>query len=47
MAKVYLDTMVFAYWIEDSPQYGNQVKALIDELVAREHIICTSVLHSR
>lgn len=44
MSRIYWDTMLFVYWVEDHPGFAPRVQALIDSMAAREDALCTSVL---
>ncbi len=42
MSRVYWDTMLFVYWLEDHVEYGKQVEAIYERMTIRGDILCTS-----
>jgi predicted nucleic acid-binding protein len=44
MTKVFWDTMLFIYLLEDSPVYGERVATLARRIEARGDVLCTSAL---
>jgi predicted nucleic acid-binding protein len=43
LRRVYWDTMVFAYWLEGNPQFARRVRAILNSMVLRQDILCTSL----
>ena len=43
MSRIYWDTMLFVYWIEEHPKYAARVGELHQKMVARGDTLCTSV----
>jgi predicted nucleic acid-binding protein len=43
VTRVYWDSMLFIYLLEKHPVYGRQVMRLYDEMLDRNHTLCTSV----
>jgi uncharacterized protein len=44
VTRIYWDTMLFVYWLEEHPEYGDRIEYLMDQISRRGHTICTSVL---
>ncbi len=42
MSRIYWDSMVFIYWLEDSPVFANRVAALHDRMRERQDELITS-----
>jgi uncharacterized protein len=42
MSRIYWDTMLFVYWIEDHPRYASRVRHLLEKIKERHDQICTS-----
>jgi predicted nucleic acid-binding protein len=42
MSRIYWDTMLFVYWMEDHPQYGRRVQAIHRKMEERGDILCAS-----
>ena len=42
MSRVYWDTMLFIYWLEDHPRYGNRVQQIFERMRDRQDELCTS-----
>jgi predicted nucleic acid-binding protein len=42
MSRIYWDTMLFVYWIEDHPRYAKRVRHLLDKMKQRQDQLCTS-----
>lgn len=42
MSRVYWDTMLFVYWIEDHPRYAKRMRQLLEKMEARQDQLCTS-----
>jgi predicted nucleic acid-binding protein len=42
MSRVYWDTMLFIYWLEDHPRHAVRVKAIYDGMEKRGDTLCTS-----
>ena len=42
MSRIYWDTMLFVYWIEDHPRYAKLVRQLLLKTEERQDQLCTS-----
>lgn len=42
MSRIYWDTMLFIYWLEDHPRYGPRVQEILQRMSARKDQLCTS-----
>jgi uncharacterized protein len=42
MSRIYWDTMLFIYWLEDHPQYSDRVQRIFDRMRKRQDQLCTS-----
>jgi predicted nucleic acid-binding protein len=42
MSRIYWDTMLFVYWIEDHPRYARTVRRLLEKMQSRHDQLCTS-----
>jgi len=42
MSRIYWDTMLFVYWIEDHPRYARRVRQLLEKMKVRQDQLCTS-----
>ena len=42
MSRIYWDTMLFVYWLEDHPEHAAKVRAIFDRMQARQDILHTS-----
>ena len=42
MSRIYWDTMLFIYWLEDHPRYGDRVRQIFDRMRDRQDQLCTS-----
>ncbi len=42
MSRIYWDTMLFVYWIEDHPRYARTVRRLLETMRSRHDQLCTS-----
>jgi predicted nucleic acid-binding protein len=42
MSKIYWDTMLFVYWIEEHPHYAERVLQILEKMRARRDHLCTS-----
>ncbi len=42
MSRIYWDTMLFIYWLEDHPRYGGRVQQIFDRMQDRQDQLCTS-----
>ena len=44
MSRVFWDTMLFVYWIEDHPLFGPRVREIFSSMQERHDFLCTSAL---
>jgi uncharacterized protein len=44
MSRIYWDTMLFIYWLEDHPRYSARVQEILQKMAARKDQLCTSSL---
>ncbi len=42
MSRVYWDTMLFVYWVEDNPHYAGRILQVIENMNVRRDHLCTS-----
>lgn len=42
MSRIYWDSMLFIYWIEDHPKYARRISHILDRITQRNDILCTS-----
>jgi uncharacterized protein len=42
MSRIYWDTMLFIYWLEDHPRYGARVQQIFERMQDRRDQLCTS-----
>lgn len=42
MSRIYWDTMLFVYWIEDDPRYAKIIRELLLKMEKRRDQLCTS-----
>jgi predicted nucleic acid-binding protein len=42
MSRIYWDTMLFIYWMEDHPRYGERVQQIFERMRDRRDQLCTS-----
>lgn len=42
MSRIYWDTMLFIYWLEDHPRYGGRVQQIFERMRDRQDQLCTS-----
>ena len=42
MSRIYWDTMLFVYWLEDHPQQAPKVKRIFEKMEKRSDVLCTS-----
>lgn len=42
MSRIYWDTMLFVYWIEEHPLYANRVLQILENMSVRQDELCTS-----
>lgn len=42
MSRIYWDTMLFIYWLEDHPQFGARVQQIFERMRDRQDQLCTS-----
>ena len=43
MSRIYWDTMLFVYWLEDHPEHAPRVNQIYDKIRKRGDTLCTSV----
>lgn len=43
MSRIYWDTMLFVYWLEEHPRYAARIAYLLDRMMEREDTLLTSV----
>ena len=43
MTRVYWDTMLFVYWLEDHPEHASKVMRIFERMEQRGDSLCTSV----
>ena len=43
MTRVYWDSMLFIYLLEENPAFCEKVRKILNQIVSREHILSTSV----
>jgi len=42
MSRIYWDTMLFVYWLEDHPKYALRVQQIYERMEQRRDTLCTS-----
>ena len=42
MSRIYWDSMLFVYWLEDHPTYASRVEEIFDKMELRGDSLCTS-----
>jgi predicted nucleic acid-binding protein len=42
MSRIYWDTMLFIYWLEDHTRYGDRVQQIFERMSSRHDQLCTS-----
>lgn len=42
MSRIYWDTMLFVYWLEDHPEHAPRVKEIHDRMRKRGDVLCAS-----
>jgi len=42
MSRIYWDTMLFVYWLEDHPRYAKRVRRILSKMKERQDQLCTS-----
>jgi len=42
MSRIYWDTMLFVYWLEDHPRYAKRVRQILERMKVRQDELCTS-----
>jgi predicted nucleic acid-binding protein len=42
MSRIYWDTMLFVYWLEDHPEQAPRVKRIFEKMEERKDVLCTS-----
>lgn len=42
MSRIYWDTMLFVYWLEDHPRYAKRVNQVMNKMKERQDQVCTS-----
>jgi len=43
LSRIYFDSMLFVYWLEDHPAYADRVQQIIEAITRRRDTLCTSV----
>lgn len=43
MRRVYWDTMLFAYWLENNTQFAPRVRAILRKMSLRQDVLCASL----
>ena len=44
MSRIYWDTMLFVYWLEDHPQHAGRVEDIFTAIQRRRDTLCSSVI---
>ena len=44
MSRIYWDTMLFVYWLEDHPEHADRVQHIFGAMKRRQDILCSSVM---
>ncbi len=44
MSRIYWDTMLFVYWLEDHPQHAERVQHIFEAMKRRRDTLCSSVV---
>lgn len=44
MSRIYWDSMLFIYWLEDHPQHADRMNRIHERMEARGDKLCTSVI---
>jgi uncharacterized protein len=42
MSRIYWDTMLFVYWLEDHPVYAKRMRHILSKMEERQDQLCTS-----
>jgi predicted nucleic acid-binding protein len=42
MSRIYWDTMLFVYWLENHPRYAKRVRHILSKMKERQDQLCTS-----
>jgi uncharacterized protein len=42
MSRIYWDTMLFIYWLEDHPRHGERIQQIFERMQERQDQLCTS-----
>jgi predicted nucleic acid-binding protein len=42
MSRIYWDTILFVYWLEDHPRYAKRVRHILSKMKERQDQLCTS-----
>jgi predicted nucleic acid-binding protein len=42
MSRIYWDTMLFVYWLEDHPVYAKRIQQILSKMDERQDRLCTS-----
>ena len=42
MSRIYWDTMLFVYWLENHPRYAKRVRHVLSKMKERQDQLCTS-----
>lgn len=44
MSRIYWDTMLFVYWMEDHPEHAQKMHKIRSSMARRQDVLCTSAL---
>lgn len=42
MSRIYWDSMLFIYWLENNPRYAGRIQQIRDNMMKRQDQLCTS-----
>lgn len=42
MSRIYWDSMLFIYWIENHPTYAQRIDQILGRMTQRADVLCTS-----
>ena len=43
MSRIYWDSMIFMYWLEDHPGHAARIEEILEQIQRRNDTICTSI----